>query len=293
VKLALPSIAILAAFAAGCSSNNVPAPASSAPAAAGAAHYALPLSSRTRPAINDFVTYHNGPALVTPKIYLIFWGFKEYGDPDNVAKLLTSFTQSMGGSGHANIETQYYQVVDSQKTFIGNPKQQFGGAWYDTAAVPKNPTDEQIAAVAVASIAHFKYDPNGIYAVATPHAHSEAGFGPHWCAYHSYTYYESTKLLVYANLPYMPDAGKQCGASIIDPPKGETAIDEGVTIMAGHEFGEAITDPQPYSGWNGVSGEIGDVCAWHNIANLKFAGRSYTTQPMLSDATESCVLTYK
>lgn len=261
-----------------------------------AIHYARPVSygaAAQSPAVNDFVTYHNGPVLVTPTIYLIFWGYHTYGDPDNVAKLLTAYTQNVGGSGHDNIETQYWDVVSSQKTYIANPKKQYGGSWSDDSAVPNNPTDQQIAAEALKSISHFKYNPNGLYVVATPQGHSEAGFGPHWCAYHSNTYYETTKLLAYANMPYMPDAGKQCGAGIIKPPAGETSTDEGVTILAGSEIGEGITDPAPYSGWNGVSGEIADVCAWHNIANVKLGSRSYTTQPMLSNATESCVQTYK
>lgn len=293
VQRRLLSLSIVALVGAGCSTTSVPT-ASFATVATHSVHYARPVShSAAAPAVNDYVTYHNGPVLVTPKLYLIFWGYQKYGDPDNVEKLLTAYARDIGGSGHDNIETQYYQVVSSQKTYIANSKQQFGGAWNDNSAVPKNPTDQQIAAEALKSIAHLRYDPSGLYVVATPHAHSEVGFGPHWCAYHSYTYYDTSKLLTYANLPYMPDAGKQCGADFIKPPAGETAIDEGVTIMAGHEFGEAVTDPVPFSGWNGVSGEIGDTCAWHNIANIKFGSKAYTTQPMLSDATESCVQTYK
>lgn len=237
--------------------------------------------------------YDHGPVLVDPTIYLIFWGYKEYGDPDGVKKLLTAYTKNMGGSGHNNIYTQYYEVVDSQTTYITNPAHQLGGVWDDDSAVPKSPSDEEIGQEAIKSLSHFKYDTNGLYVVATPHDHSEAGFGAHWCSYHSYTYYESNMLLPYANLPYMPDAGKECGKGFIKPPAGESAADEGITILAGHEYGEAITDPQPLTGWNGVSGEIGDYCAWHNIANIKFGKALYTTQPMLSDKTETCVQTYK
>lgn len=296
MKYASFLISIAALFAAGCSSSAVP-PAGSLPEfAAHTIQYARPISYRAAelaPAINDFVTYHNGPVLVTPTIYLIFWGYQKYGDPDNVAKLLTAYSQNIGGSHHDNIETQYYEEVGSQKTGIANPKQQYGGSWNDNSAVPKNPSDQQIAAEAVKSLSHFKYDANGLYVVATPHGHSEAGFGPHWCAYHSNTFYETTQLLAYANLPYMPDAGKQCGDGFIKAPPGESATDEGVTIMAGSEFGEGITDPEPFTGWNGVSGEIADACAWHDIANIKFGSKLYTTQPMLSNATESCVQTYK
>jgi hypothetical protein len=292
-------IAVLGCFAAltlaACAAPAGPgpvAPAASLPA--GRIHYALTRQlSEGVPLAGAFVTYDNGPVLVDPKIYLIFWGYKTYGDPDKVENLLKLYTSSMGGSAHNNIYTQYYEISDSKKIFITNPANQLGGVWDDEAAVPKTPTDAQIAAVAVNSIAHFGYDANAIYAVMTPHDHSEVGFGTHWCSYHSYTTYESDEIVAYANLPYMPDAGSACGNDFIAPPSDESGVDEGVTILAGHEYGEAITDPQPFTGWNGVSGEIGDYCAWHNIANEKFGKKSYTTQPMLSDATESCVQTYK
>ncbi len=291
----LPLAAAIVAFiGAGCSANDVPAPTAQT-LDTGALHYALPVraAGTASPSINDFVTYHNGPVITKPAIYLIFWGYQKYGDPDGVAKLLTLYTQNIGGSGHDNIETQYYEIVGSKKTYITNPKKELGGAWNDDSPVPKSPTDQDIAAEALKSLTHFKYDANGLYVVATPHQHSEAGFGPHWCSYHSYAYYQTTELLAYVNIPYMPDAGKQCGSNFIKPPPGESGTDEGVTIMAGHEYGETITDPEPFSGWNGVSGEIGDACAWHNIANITFSGKPFTTQPMLSNATESCVQTYK
>ena len=76
-------------------------------------------------------------------------------------------------------------------------------------------------------------------------------------------------------------------------------MDEGVTIVEGHEYGESITDPIVFKGWynlaihGGLQGEIGDACAWTDIANDTFGKKSYTMQPMYSNATESCVHTYK
>ncbi|MGA2760601.1 MAG: hypothetical protein ABSF08_09825 [Candidatus Cybelea sp.] len=288
----------VAAFVmAGCASTGASAPVAQfqPPASSGRIHYALTRAAAQRgpfPA-NAYVTYDNGPVLVTPKMYLILWGYKRYGDPDNVASLLEAFAKNMGGSSHNNIYTQYYEISDSQKAYITNSSGQFGGVWSDNSAAPKTPTDADVAAEALKSIAQLGYDANGLYVVATPHGHSEVGFGTHWCSYHSYTYYDKTKLVAYANIPYMPDAGSPCGSNSIKPPADETGVDEGVTILEGHEFGEAITDPEPFTGWNGVSGEIGDYCAWHNIANDKFGTKSYTSQPMLSDATESCVQGYK
>ncbi len=284
-----------ALLAAGCAAPaSSPPTTGDAPLLSGRIHYA-PTTRLSRefavPALAS-VRYDGGPVLVDPKIYLIFWGYKQYGDPDNVKPLLEQYAKNMGGSSHNNIETQYYEVVSGSTIYITNPKGQLGGVWSDDSAVPKSPTDQDVSAEALESIAHFGYDPNGLYLVATPHGHSTEGFGTNWCAYHSYTFYKSKKLLAYDNFPYMPDVS-DCGKNEIKPPSDESGIDEGVTIMAGHEYGEGITDPEPYTGWNGVSGEIGDYCAWHNIANDRFGKKSYTAQPMLSNATESCVQGYK
>jgi hypothetical protein len=278
----VPAVALFALFVlSGCGGASAPAtPAGYSGASA-------------RPA-NAFVFYDGGPVLVAPKLYIVFWGYKRYGDPDKVAPLLISYAQNMGGSPHNNIYTQYYEEVGSKKIYITNPKSQYGGSWYDDSAVPSNPTDQQVAAEALRSVAHFKYDPNGLYMVASPPKRATVGFGTNWCAYHSYTYYQKTNLVPYDNFPYMPDApGNDCGKNLIKPPSDETGTDEGVTIMAGHEVGEAVTDPQPYTGWKGESGEVGDYCAWHNIKNIAFGTKSYTTQPMLSNATNTCVQKYK
>jgi len=90
----------------------------------------------------------------------------------------------------------------------------------------------------------------------------------------------------------MPDAGTNCGENIISPPSDEGATVEGATIMAGHEYAEMYTDLAPFSGWNGQVGEIADVCAWHNMANDPFGKKSYTSQPLLSNASGQCEHSY-
>lgn len=235
------------------------------------------------------LSYGNGPVLVASKTYVIFWGYKKYGDPDKVKKLLKLFVKNEGGSAHNNIYDQYYMKVGTATTYITNPTNQVGGLWDDeTNAVPNNPTDAQVAAEALAGVAHFGYDANGSYVVATPHGHNTFGFGTQWCAYHSNTY-SSNKYVSYTNLPYMPDAGANCGANFITPPADETGADEGVTIVQGHEYGESITDPVPFSGWNSSFGEIGDLCAWYNVQNETFRKKSYSMQPMWSNKDNGCV----
>ncbi len=41
-----------------------------------------------------------------------------------------------------------------------------------------------------------------------------------------------------------------------------------------------------------IRAEIGDICAWQNIQNDPFGSKSYTMQPMFSNATQSCVHSY-
>lgn len=244
------------------------------------------------PAGRDYVPYLGGAVITDPKIYLDFWGFKKYGDPDKIRPLLVDYAKAMGGSGHNNIETQYYEEISgSTKTFIANPANQFGGSWIDTATVPKIPSDPQIAAEAIKAVGHFGYDASGVYFVVTPHGRSEANFPDHWCAYHNTTV-SKNKSIAYVYFPYMPDGGSSCGANSIKAPAGESGADEGVTIIAGHEIGESITDPTPSTAWDGPSGEIADVCAFFNIANDPFGKRKFTMQEMVSDATASCVQSY-
>lgn len=256
-------------------------------------HYAPAEPAKIRPAELPFVQYQGGLVLVAPKIYLVFWGYKKYGDPDGLQPLIETYTKVMGGSAHNNIETQYYEKVGTATTYITNAAQQYGGSWNDESPVGKHPTDANVAAEALRGVNHFGYDPNGVYVVATPHGRSEAKFGTVWCAYHSYTAF-GKQLVPYSNLPYMTDAtgGIACGKNIIAPPKDESGKDEGMTIMAGHEYGEVITDPYPFSGWTGNNGEIADACQWQHIANDPFGKKSYTMQPMVSDASESCVQSY-
>lgn len=257
-------------------------------------HY-MPTRFASRPAVKPDIqlVYGNGPVLTAPKMYLIFWGYKAAGDAQKVKPLMHNYAKTIGGSGHNNIYTQYYQIVSGVKTFITNPSNQFGGQWADnTTPVPSHPTDAQVAQEALLGVKHFGYNANASYVVATPHLHSSSGFGTQWCAYHSATQYNG-QLVSYTNAPYMPDAGQSCGANFISPPSDESGTDEGVTIVEGHEYGESVTDPNPPSGWyNNLYGEIGDICAWQNILNDPFGASSWTSQPMFSNATSSCVHSY-
>lgn len=72
------------------------------------------------------------------------------------------------------------------------------------------------------------------------------------CGYHWYVA-GSNPEIYYAVMPFPGCSGCLGSLSTIDA----------LTSTSSHELCEAITDPQPWSGWNdNANGEIGDICAW-------------------------------
>jgi hypothetical protein len=76
------------------------------------------------------MAYFGGHVQVTPKIYLVFWGWGQPGafdhttpgmpanDPDGAAALMTDFIAAIGGTDWTGVSTQYYETVGGQNVFI-------------------------------------------------------------------------------------------------------------------------------------------------------------------------------
>ena len=238
--------------------------------------------------------YGGGPVLTTPHAYVIFWDFRYEGqgvsDPDGIARLMRRYFGNLGGSAYANVVTQYYQISGGNKQYIGNPSGQ-ASFWDDTQdPIPAHPTDSQIQQEALSGVAHFGYDPSGSYIVISAHHHDPQGFGPpNWCAYNG-AFNSSSGVVAYVNLPYMPDAGKYCGANIVSPPPDESGTDEGQTIVAGALYEASVTDAEPVSGWySGLHGEIYGACAWQDVQSDPFGSFTFTQVALWSNAAAGCV----
>jgi len=210
---------------------------------------------------NAHLTYRNGFVDRIPAIYVVYWGFNASGaDPSGEQKYLTKFLKGVGKSPWLNIDHQYYQIEGGVTQHIRNPGHQLKGTWVDPSSVPSSPTDSQIQAEAAAAEQHFGYDLDASYVVATPHNHNSSGFGTQYCAYHQRANSPDGQI-AYTNLPYMTDAGRNCGENFVNP--GGPGVLDGVSIVEGHELAETQTDPFPFSGWDdSLNGEIGDICAW-------------------------------
>ena len=228
------------------------------------------------------LSYNGGPVLTAPSIFLIYWGpqwssgFSTGGYSSAQAQTyVDSFFGGVGASTWLNSTTQYCQGIAAGQQFcsglpgaqfVTNPAAQLAGTWIDTTAVPRSPSDSAVRAAAARGATHFGYRSTALYMVLTPQGRSTPGFGTQWCAYHDNGTF-SGQPLAYANIPYQPDAGASCGRNFVNTTNdtfGHGYFD-GLSIVAGHEYAEVITDAFPSSAlaWIDSQGaENADKCAW-------------------------------
>ncbi len=252
---------------------------------------------------------NGGSVQTVPTIYISWWGpewsagFSTGGYSSVQAQAYNvDFFSNVGGSAWNGIVMQYCQNVPRGTTNcasvggavkITNPAAQLKGNWVDTTPVPASPSQSDIANAAKRLAGHFGYNANATYMVFTPTGKSMSGFaatGGNWCAWHSSTSY-TAGTLAYAYIPYIPDAGTSCGQNFIN---GNNSYGngwfDGFSVVAGHEYSEAETDPFPSSGWVDRQGaENADKCAWSaKSANITLSSHVYAVQPTWSNAIGGC-----
>ena len=255
------------------------------------------------------LSYHGGSGGVgvqtAPAIYVVFWGSQwNNNDPSHEAATLESFYAALSGSNWSATDTQYCEGVASGTIFCNGQGTAAGNSpmyvsfWYDHQSLaPTHPKQSQIAAEAVKAAGHFgntsaSANANVQYVIATATGNNSSGFGTQYCAWHSSTS-SAYGNLSYTNLPYITDAGANCGANF-----NNLGADAGITIVAGHEMAESVTDPFPSTGWTDSKGsEIGDKCAWNSAtADETLGGSVFPVQPLWSNAAASgsggCVMSY-
>jgi hypothetical protein len=277
----LPSIfgiLVFAVFAAALGAVVTPsANAASSPHLA-APHPIVPRPHGAAPAvITGPLINHGGPVQTAPRVYVDYWGWTS--DPSGEQSYLNSFLTALGGTPWLSVVGEYGG---------GWSGDLLAGAWSDPSSIPASPTDAQIQQEAAVAASHFGTgnSSNVQIIVATPTGHSTAGFGTSYCAYHGTVAADPN--ITYTDLPYMTDAGGNCGENSVNV--GSSGVLDGVSIVEGHELAESITDPL-LNAWYDASGyEIGDKCAWTNLANLTTYGGTFAVQPLWSNAANGCVL---
>jgi len=257
-----------------------------------------------------------------PAVYLIYWGTEwatGFTTPDTDGRLyssrtlqdyLNTFMANLGGSPWAAVQTQYCRNVPIGTTvcagivgadYITNPKHQLKGVWTDPTPVPdnivtlglaENLVDDPLALEAMRASAHFTYDPDATYIIMTPPKTTGVGQQAVYCGYHSQT----TSLdgvgnpyrIEYSFIPWQNNG--ECGEHNVNATSNAfgNGIFDSWSIVVGHEYSEAVTDPDNFfgvqDGWNDDStSENADKCAWKETQNITLAGHHFAVQPTWSN----------
>jgi len=263
----------------------------------------------------------------TPAVYLIYWGTEwstGFTTADTDGKLyssktlqtyLNTFVANLGGSPWAAVQTQYCRNVPVGTTscagipgadFITNPKHQLRGVWTDPTPVPddivtlglaENLVDDPLAMEGQRAAAHFQYDPYATYIILTPPRPIGTG-QPVYCGYHSQTtsidglgnpFRIEYSFIPWQNLDW-PVLGQDCGMHNVNATSNAfgNGIFDSWSIVVGHEYSEAVTDPDNFfgtqDGWNDAqTSENGDKCAWIETQNITLGGHQFAVQPTWSN----------
>jgi Putative Ig domain/Ricin-type beta-trefoil lectin domain len=245
------------------------------------------------------VQYNGGPVQHNPHVYLLLWGPNWETDPSQeaTATFLENFYSGLGDQPQDNWSTVMSEYPDGSgpPTFS---KGVYAGTWNDISSPP---TNGMLGQEGLATEADTFTEDMGVadlndaqVVIATQSGTCPDGFAAPMCTGGSgggYCAWHSSSNEPYTNLPYILDAGAVCGADSVN----SDGTDDGLSIVAGHEYASTITDPFPYSGWwdpadpNG--GEITDKCVWNGRSrDVTLATGIFAMQPEWSNNSGGCVM---
>ena len=250
--------------------------------AATSVHHASTAATVYPPTVSTSgLAYNGGPLQLSPQIYLDFWGDQWNSDTNGVESYMQNLFDALGGSSDSwsTVTSQYADGNGSSPSFGGAV---LAGTWLDnSSAAPASASQAQIAAEADNAASHFGVSgPDVDVFVMSPSGTEPDNFpNAGFCAWHDWS-----GSVAYTNMPYVLDAGSGCGADSV-----QNQLD-GFSIVGGHEYAEAVTDPEPSSGYVDSNGEeIGDLCAWDNDQTVSFSTGTFAMQPLYSDNAGGCV----
>ena len=234
------------------------------------------------------------------KVYLVFYGSQWgtastsatgdvtlSGDPSGEAPYLQELFRGLGTNGElwSGVMTQYCDgvAVGAQSCPATNTQHVaypsgsvLAGVWVDeSAASPAQATPFQLGTEAVSAAAHFgnttaAANRDAQYDIVSPTGTHPDGFNTPsgaFCAWHDWNGDPFVGVtspygdIAFTNMPYVTDLGASCGENFVNA--GGAGLQDGISIVNGHEYAETITDQNPAGGWTDSTGaENADKCAW-------------------------------
>lgn len=254
------------------------------------------------------VTYQPGGTVIAePNIYLIWYGNWDANSCSaksgaaSTPSIVNDFLDSLGESDWNRINTTYYQIINSKKSFV-QPKADVEGCTVDPGSQGLSldgQTGAQVSDVVEQALStkKLKTDPNGVYIVLTASNVNVADFMTLMCAYH-WAYDNAQATIKYAFIGDPSSNLASCAPQVISSPNGNPAADAMVSAIA-HEFVEAVSDPLGLSWYDQAGFENADKCAWTygkasktangSFANMTLGDRQYLIQQNVAANTNTCV----
>ncbi|KAJ3030293.1 UNVERIFIED_CONTAM: hypothetical protein HDU68_009564 [Siphonaria sp. JEL0065] len=224
------------------------------------------------------LVYKNGPVLANIEVFVVY-----YGADATFQNETNAFYAGIVSSSLMTMMSQYSTPTQS----IGKGK--FIGSYVQTTNVKKNLVESDIGAIVANLVNTGIINPNSNYYVPVHLAPSVllSGQCSSFCAFHDSVSTNKGRV----SFGMMPDTSVpsclgKCGVTGKNVTPFETTC-----VNAAHELSEAVTDPQPSSGWVDKSGnEIGDLCnpTWGYVTGAD--GNSYLIQGEWSNSANSCWL---
>ncbi|MBV9611628.1 MAG: hypothetical protein JO091_04110 [Acidobacteriaceae bacterium] len=199
------------------------------------------------------ITYHGGPVMGTPNVYLIWygnWNQSNHSDTPAGQQIVRDFLYGLSGSNYYVTNASY-----------GTPTGFFAvkGEYSDSYSQGSRLSDSRVQAVVTRAIGigALPNDTNGIYFVLTSSDVSESsGFCTRYCGWHT----ASGSNIKYAFVGNANRCLNACAAQTIGP-NGNAGVDGMVSVVA-HELEESNTDPDLNAWYDGRGAEDADKCAW-------------------------------
>jgi phosphate-induced protein 1 len=206
--------------------------------------------------ITPIITYHNGPVMGMPTIYLIWYGnWNQSNGSDTPAgqAIVNDLLYGLSASPYYVTNASYAGVSGAFSV---------GGTYTDNYSQGSNLTDRKVATVVSNAINGSKLpkDGNGIYFVLSSSDVAEtSGFCSRYCGWHTYGTLSGTNI----KYAFVGNANRCLNACAIqtNSPNGNAGMDGMASVIA-HEVEEANTDPNLNAWYDSKGAEDADKCAW-------------------------------
>jgi hypothetical protein len=234
------------------------------------------------------ITYHGGPLIQTPTIYIIWYGnWNQTNGSDTPAgqQIIRDWGHAIGGSPHYQLNITY-----SAGGYVVSGNANWGSETTDTGSQGTRLTDSRVFSVVKTAINGGKlpYDANGVYFVVSSSNISESsGFCTQYCGWHTAGNNTNGARIRYSFVGNANRCLSGCAAQTTSP-NGNAGVDGAISVLT-HELEETNSDPDLNAWYDSGGAENADKCAWTfghaqfqtangSWANMTLGSRNYLIQ---------------